>query len=395
MNAKVMLVCDKDIMEIDISNMTTAVCETLLVTAIVCDWNVRAWTFLEAFRARRTIHLLCRDNAVVQLKQVIEVVHRKGALDIGILLLAMPHFLPALDDRILASPKTWAPEGRREGFKAGYLPIETSGSLLTHRAASRPGDDFVIWSLLMSDKTIFYSAEAFWKSMQGLAYQTSVKRPGAVFSSAASIKIGYLVSSAPRLKTKGLGWAPASPASDDLFLNKPERNHIDGFDGGPSEAGYITTDGLVADWLLCKITGTGFFWSSMVSSIAAAWRFHHKHSPPPPHESQFPRNLAIIRARFLQGYRWGAILWPIQKEEFGGKWWEDGTRTRRTTLVVCGSNEIRGEVLERFVYNSSVPTRGKWDENREAAGWEWRGIYVWDDAEDLPRWVRARKLLIV
>ena len=131
-----MLVCDKDIMEIDISNMTTAVCETLLVTAIVCDWNVRAWTFLEAFRARRTIHLLCRNNAVVQLKQVIEIVHRKGALDIGILLLAMPHFLAPLDDRILASHKSWAPEGGREGFKAGYLRIETSGSLLSHRAAS-------------------------------------------------------------------------------------------------------------------------------------------------------------------------------------------------------------------------------------------------------------------
>lgn len=382
MNAKVMLVCDKDIMGIDISNMTTAVCETLLVTAIVCDWNVRAWTFLEAFRARRTIHLLCKNNAVVHLKQVIEIVHRKGALDIGILLLAMPHFLPSLDDRILASPKNWAPEGGRERFKAGYLPVETSGGLLSHRAASRKGDDFVIWSLLMSDKTIFYNAEAFWRSMQGLAFQTSA-RSGTVFSSAASIKIGYLVSSAPRLKTRGLGWAPASPASD--LSTKPEQDYIDGFDGGPSEAGYITLDGLVADWLLCKIYGTGLW--SMVSSLAA--RFC-KESP----ESQFPRNLAIIRARHLQGYRWGAILRPIQ-EEFGGKWWEDGTRTRRTTLVVCGTNETKGSVVEKYTYNNSIPTQGKWDENTEAVGWEWRGIHVWDDAEPLPRWVSAKKLLII
>ena len=234
----------------------------------------------------------------------------------------------------------------------------------------------------MSGKTVFYSAEGFWKSMQGLAFQISAK-PGAVFSSAASIKIGYLVSSAPRLKTRGLGWAPASPGLD--FSAKPEQDYIDGFDGGPSEAGYITTDGLVADWLLCKISGSDFW--SMVSSMAA--RFS-KQSP----ESQFPRNLAIIRWRYLQGYRWGAILWPIQ-EGFGSKWWEDGTRTRRTTLVVCGTNETKGSVVERYTYNNSIPTRDKWDENKEAVGWEWRGIHVWDNAEPLPRWVSAKKFLIV
>ena len=390
MNAKVMLVCDKDIMEVDISNMITAVCETLLVTAIVCDWNVRAWTFFEAFRARRTIHLLCRNNAVVPLKQVIEFVHRNGGLDIGILLLAMPHFLPSLDDRILASPKS---EGR-ERFMAGYLSIETSGSLLSHRAASREGDDFVIWSLLMSEKTIFYNAETFWESMQGLAFQTSAKT-GNIFSSAAKIKIGYLVSSAPRLKKRGLGWAPASPASH--LSTKSERHGLDGFDGGPSESGYITVDGLVADWLLCRIDGTGFW--PMISSMAARlW----KQSP----KSQCPRNLANIRARYLQGYRWGAILCPIEERwrytrsqrdnwREGDNWWEDGSRLRREILVVCGTNEVKGSVMEKYVYNNSIPTKGRWDEISEAVGWEWRGVYTWDYAEPLPQWRRVNKFLIV
>ena len=378
MNAKVMLVCDKDIMDIDISNMTTAVCETLLVTAIVCDWNVRAWTFFEAFRARRTIHLLCKNNAVVPLKQVIEVVHRRGALDIAILLLAMPHFLPPLDDRILASRKSES----RGGFIAGYLTVETGGSLLSHRAASREGDDFVIWSLLMSEKTIFYNAVAFWKSMQGLAFQTSAKT-GQIFSSAASVKINYLVSSAPRLKTRGLGWAPASPA-----LQSPpqsEEYSLDGFDGGPSESGFITVDGLVADWWLCKIDGTNSW--SVINSIAARLR---KQSP----ESQCPRNLTKIRERYLQGYRWGAILWPIQNVS-GDAWWESGSRLRQTILVVCGTNETKGAVVEKYIYNNSVPTKVKWDENREAVGWEWRGVYMWDDAEPLPRWRKAKKFLVV
>ena len=388
MNAKVMLVCDKDIMNIDISDMTTAVCETLLCAAIVCDWNVRAWTFFEAFRARRTIHLLCRNNAVVPLKQVIEVVHREGALDIALLLLAMPHFLPPIDDRVLASRKPETSE-RRQDFIAGYLSIETSGSLLSHRAASREGDDFVIWSLLMSEKTIFYNAEAFWKSMQGLAFQTSAKT-GEIFRSGASIKIGYLVSSAPRLNIKGLGWAPASPASQTP--TNSERYSLDWFDGGPSERGTITLDGLVADWWLCKIDGTGFW--SVASSTAARLR-------KPSLESQCSQNLASIRERYLQGYRWGAILWPIQTVS-RSEWWEDGSRLRRTILVVCVTNETKGSVLEKYIYkkatwdeSSKSYSKGKWDENKEAVGWEWKGIYMWDDAEPLPELRKVQNLLIV
>ncbi len=384
MNAKVMLMCDKDIMELDISNMTTATCETLLVTAIVCDWNVRAWTFFEAFRARRTIHLLCKNNTVVLLKRVIETIHHKGALEIGILLLAMPHFLPPLDDRKFARPTSES----RQRFKAGHLPVETSGSLLSHRAASREGDDFVIWSLLMTEKTIFNNAEAFWKSMQGLALQNSAKT-GEIFSSAARIDIGYLVSSAPRLKTRGLGWAPASPSLH--FSTKTEQYGLNRFDFGPCESGYITTDGLVADWLLCRVDGTGF-WSMMNSTAARLWKQS---------ESQYPRNLARIRSRYLQGYRWGAILLPLEetnggnRQEPGCTWWEEGSRSRRTVLVVCGTNEPKGSVVEKYTYNSSIPTKGKWDENGEAVGWEWRGIYMWDNAEPLPPCRKARKLLVV
>ena len=384
MNAKVMLVCDKDIMEIDISNMTTAVCETLLVTAIVCDWNVRAWTFLEAFRARRTIHLLCKNNAVVPLVQVIENVERKGALDIAILLLAMPHFLPPLDDCALASSKSMD----RQSFEAGYLPVETSGSLLSHRAASREGDDFVIWSLLMSEKTIFYNAEAFWKSMQGLAFQSSAET-GEIFSSAAYIRIDYLVSSAPRLKTKGLGWAPASPGLESPTQLQPYSVYE--MNQNLRGLGWITVDGLVADWRLCKFNGPGSW--SMVKSMAARLR---KQCP----ESQCPRNLAKIRDRYLQGYRWGAILWPLEGPD-AGRWWQGSRSLGESSLVVCGSKETNGSVVERYTYdvkwdeNTRTYSKGRWDENKEATGWEWRGVYLWDEAEPLPHMQEAKKLLIV
>ena len=384
-NAKVMLMCDKDIMEIDISNMTTAVCETLLVTAIVCDWNVRAWTFLEAFRARRTIHLLCKNNAVIPLSRVIEIVERKGALDIAILLLAMPHFLPPRDDRELASFETMS----RQEFVAGYLPVETSGSLLSHRAASREGDDFVIWSLLMSEKTICYDAEAFWKSMQGLALQSSANT-GEIYHSAARINIDYLISTAPRLKTRGLGWAPASPGLGSPTQLQPYsvyemNNNLRGL-------GYITVDGLVAEWRLCKFYGTGSW--SMGKSMAARLR---KRCP----ESRCPRNLAKIRDRYLQGYRWGAILRP-REILLAENWWKRSWRLGESSLVVCGSKETNGSVVERYTFvetkwdeNTRTYSKSRWDENKEATGWEWRGVYMWDEAEPLPHMQEVMNLLIV
>lgn len=97
----------------------------------------------------------------MSLKQVVQFVLIEGALDVGTLLVAVPHFLPPLDDRKSIAPKS----ENREQFEAGHLPIETSSSLLSNRPASRPGDDFVIWSLPISEKTNVYTAEAFWKSM--------------------------------------------------------------------------------------------------------------------------------------------------------------------------------------------------------------------------------------
>ena len=375
-----MLVCDRDLMQIRISNMTIITCEKLLVTAIASDWNVRAWTFFEAFRARGTLHLLCKNNAVVPLRQVIDTVHRKGALEIGNLLLASPHFLPPLNDRELARSKSKS----RQEFEEGHLAIELSGSLLNHRAASRPGDDFVIWSLLMSEDKIFYSANDFWKSMQGEALQSAVDT-GDIFSSAAMISTGFLVSSAPRLKEKGLTWAPATPALH--AATNVEEDSYNGYDGGQSYRGLITKEGLVADWLIFKFDGCSF-WLAVKSLLSWLWGEDST--------CRCPQNLAKIRAKYLRGYRWGAILCPIQ-ESLGptwSTWWEDGGRMRRTVVAVCATNETKGAVSEKYTFNNSIPTRVKWDHHQEVAGWQWRGTYVWDDSEPLPPMRRAKKFFI-
>ena len=43
---------------------------------MVCDWNLRAWTFLEAFRGRDNVQILCKGDVIVSLKESVEMVYR-------------------------------------------------------------------------------------------------------------------------------------------------------------------------------------------------------------------------------------------------------------------------------------------------------------------------------
>lgn len=263
--------------------------------------------------------------------------------------------------------------GPRKGYQAGYLSIETSGNLLSHRPASRPGDDVDIWSLLMSENTIFHDAEIFWKAMQGSFLRPS-RVNGRLVPEGARISTGHLISSAPRLKTRDLGRAPTSP----IFRLSSQwvTGGFNGFDGGDSGPGWITPDGLVADWLLWKFDRT-LLWE--------------------PLDTKCLRSLSRVTAQFLQGYRWGAILCPIEQRGIvpKGRWWEDGGRLRRAIIVVCGTNEMDDPFVEKYTFNRTEPTKPKWDKNGEVVGWEWRGVYAWDDVELLPEMRGAKNFLIV
>ena len=399
-------------MKLDVSNITTSICEILLITIVVSDWNCRAWTFFEAFRARRTIHLLCQNNAVVSLKQVIKNVCQNGLLEFGALCLAMPHFLPPLDDSILAQDKSG---GSRQEFQAGYLPIETSSNLLSHRPASRPGDDVVIWSLLMSESTVFNNAEAFWQAAQGPIFERS-EITGRILHQGVSIRTGYLVSNAPRLKMKGLNWAPSSPTF--RFSSRSDTDDFNGYDGGNSESGFISPDGFVANWFLWKFNITTFLQASsndnflrnlsnIITRFLQGFRWGAILNPieedgyntgSGPCSDNYPRNLSSIITQFLQGFRWGAILRPIEEDGYNtgsGPWWEDGGRLRRAVVVVCGSNDVDGTVGEKYTFDSTEPTKPKWIKHSNVMGWEWRGVYAWNEEESLPQMKKAKNFLIV
>ncbi len=333
----------------------------ILVTAMICDWNLRAWTFLEAFRGRRNIYVLCKDNRTISLKDTVEVVFYKGSIDIALLLLSIPHLLPSRDRKGLRVPGN--------AFESGFMTVETAGSLLSHRAASRPGDDVVIWSLLTKDKIaktpktspmrrlicqdkVYEQSKAFWKRQQGRTLSTS-----------------FLLSSAPRLKTRGLRWAPSSPMAE-LWQNPMNETmtRLLALDGSESEVGSITRDGYLAKWLTYDLTG------NLIGARTVSTWLKVEVSPV---DDRCEVNLRRIRHRYLRGYLWGMILRPLDSGTY-----MDPAPSRsndKTLIAVCATNS-------RCTFGCNEDER---------IFWTWRGVYEWDDEEPLPHLLLTSDVLLV
>lgn len=351
-NSKATLVCDRDLMDINVADLSVKVRELLVVTAIVCDWNLRAWTFLEAFRGRDSIYLLCKDNAIVPLKETVDIVHRDGSIDIALLLLTIPHLLP--------------PSVRKDYTNVSFpthvmafLSVETSGSLLSHRAASRPGDDIVIWSLLLKDD-VYKNAEAFWKS------RTSIEGRG--------LHTSFLISSAPRLKTRGLRWAPSSPTAQlRQYRSDSSKRRFLAFDGYESEMGRITKDGFEASWFLYDFVGPCMC-AKRLSSILDIDVDHE--------DQACHTNLQIIRRRYLRGYLWGALLRPLDASSSRNPAPNRGDSSK-IMVAVCATN-----------LRTCWTWGDKFGIGDDKIRWTWRGVYEWDMAEPLPKFRRTSEVIL-
>lgn len=330
--SKATLICDRDLMDIEVNDeIPVELCELILVTLITCDWNVRAWTFLEAFRGRQSIQLLCKNNKTLSLRAIVEIVHHEGSLDIGALLLTVPHLLP----------RRVYPESvhqNRPSFR-GFLNVANSAAYLSRRPASRPGDDIVIWSLLLEEK-VYENAIDFWRSRQG-----------------GNIATSFLVSTAPRLNIWRLGWAPATPR---IFLDSPTATEPRsmGVDDITSARGLMTADGLEAEWLFYGLR-----------------RVEMNLSKLPLCRRAFPyRNLQKIGKNFLQRYHWGALLRALRKDDPKGDLPATNQEdVARVLVVVCGTNELPCE----------------------DTAWEWKGVHEWDLRESLPEFAYKKNILLV
>ena len=339
-HSKAAVICDRDLMGIDASDLSMDICETIIGSLIVCDWNLRAWTFLEAFRGRENMFILCKDNVLVSWKKIFGMVRLQGSLEIASLALCTPHMLPSRTKKHYRMSR-YSPD------VAGFLTIPNAANLLSHRESSRPGDDILIWSLLLSDSA-YHNAKALWKSKQGHTLDSS-----------------FLVSSAPRLKERGLRWAPSSPAAPLVEMRSNGRQtRLLSFGVGRGEPGVISKDGFKATWLTYEFIGPRIGAKTLSSFFDLA------------EDNSCRVNLKEIRHRFMRGYLIGTLLRPASGID---KPASDQGDINRTLVVVCATNRI-------FKYPFEKDTRFHW---------RWRGVYEWDMAEPLPKFVWTKDVLLI
>ena len=330
------LICDRDIMAIDIFNPTIHAYETILATLFVCDWDIRAWTLLEAMRGRCGLFVLCRHNRPVNLVQLLKTVHKDGRMDLVSLFLARGYLFPALAisgmEPFFGFPITTDID--RE-IEEGFVNVGEAAALLSHRHATRDGDDLLIWSLLIGELEDD-SPIAMWKRQVGKRVPT-----------------GSLVSSAQRIKGHpGLGWAAFSPTASQRTNEQSTDSVVyPAYDGGETFDGLITPEGLRAKRL-------AYEFSNLTASTVDEGEMP---------ASGLPAPCMDIATQRLRGYKWGVLLQSMPRK--GPRNIPVGYRgSLGWIVVVCGS-------LDKSV-------------------WEWKGIYEWDARIALPLFTIKDMLII-
>lgn len=346
--SRAVLVCDKDLMQVDVSNLTMPLREALMIAVLLCDWNVRAWTILEGFKGREKIHLLCKDDRTVNFKEMLQEVCREGRVDTVVFANLLPHILPQSGDGLPQSKvslRNNTPE----------IAIGVAGSWLSHRPASRRDDEIVIWSLLLGDtRPPLYNAVAFWKAQ-------------------SSIYTGYLLSSNPRLTDAGLSWAPSTPYA---MVQQPGSALTTGLIHRPmprSETwpALIHEDGLWGAWYVYEFD----FKYRDAKGILKSLR-----SSTPVCRSTVDLELESIRSRLQIREKYAALLQPIQNSD---------------TLIpgkLRRNDVIRSDQFGRLVAvcesdKKELKRKGRKDgyiERHKSYRWRWKGVYEWPENVPLP-----------
>ncbi|KIW70014.1 hypothetical protein PV04_02325 [Phialophora macrospora] len=340
--SEITLICDRDLMSIDIAGSSVDAFEKLLATLLVSDWNMRAWTLLESMRGRSSLYLLCADGRIVKLYDVLQAVYQKGSIDIVVPYLTRAYLLPSddiTDIELFEGAGSVATEEDRQ-LAEGFISVGEAAVLLSHRHATRDEDDVLIWNLLIGDVPRQDAAE-MWKRQIGMKIST-----------------GALVSSAPRLRdVAGFHWAPSRPtlprrsttsayptAHDETFL---------AYDGGDAKDAEITPAGLRGKWLTCRFT------TPTTPDVHDGM-----HSVD---DNSADDKLALIAKRYTADFAHGILLQvcPTRGPSNVALPYQG---SNNHVLVVCGSHN--------------------------ALGWEWRGVYEWERTCPLPPFVVEDILLV-
>ena len=87
------------------------------------------------------------------LKKTVEIVNNIGGIDLGFLIHTIPHLVPSRMKRNHQYSSL-----PHQPFINGYLSVEVNEYLMSHREASRLGDDLIKWSLPLEEQ-VFEDAE--------------------------------------------------------------------------------------------------------------------------------------------------------------------------------------------------------------------------------------------
>ncbi|KAL9622443.1 MAG: hypothetical protein Q9160_003119 [Pyrenula sp. 1 TL-2023] len=326
------LVCDRDLMSIDISNTAIDACEAILAVLLVCDWSLRAWTLLEAIRGHE-LYILCKEDQIIELVDAITLVRQAGRIELPLLYGNRDYLLQHPDINLLAQESDLFDIGDTRvipldlELTRGFIGIGEAAELLSHRHPTRDGDDLLIWSLLIGDLEAA-DAETLWKRQIG-----------------TDIHVGSLISSAPRLKCFGLSWAPSRP-----FLRSTTETPGGGprvyepFEGGNTIKGQITPEGLSARWLIFQFQAAEYMGVRSRANSVEDPKFHER--------------MQTIGNQHLAGYTWGVLLATGPRGSLNAARIVS-PKCEGQLLVICASHN--------------------------GDSWEWRDIYEWDNQVPLPR----------
>ncbi len=373
-------------MDIDISILqdaentpaSVALQESILAIVLVCDWNVRAWTLLEALRGRKNIQLLCRsgsENKLISLMGILRTTAFHGAITMSILLLTNHHLFPPPSATHWIEHKTSSQELSKfqhiifdGSFDAslistrigrGFVAVSEAASLLGQRFASRPGDDVIIWSLLVDDPVMKDAQDLWARGKHGGARLDKV------------VHTGHLLSSVQRLTPpQGPSWAPRQPGAYLAANEKPPTSKLyPPYDGIQSQIGLIEMGKngdtcLRANWGVAEIHFKDGFASHFRSFRSFQYPENYLVDKPVPDELK----------ECLKGYKEGRLLQPLQREAVQG---EDTDSDNEPCASIYGGY---GGVSEGLVF----AVCGRKYEKPSDGTWTWLGIIDWRTGYSLP-----------
>ena len=176
------------------------------------------------------------------------------------------------------------------------------------------------------------------------------------------------MSSAPRLQTRGLSWAPSTPYFKPPGENvSSQASSYHAFSGYETWPGLITDRGLVAGWHVYEFDVLNT--SKGAKQVCAV-------------TDDQTRVLTHICDQYLQESRWGALLLTMSGTRTFAR--DEDTSTRYGGLV-------RGRLMAVLGSNSVSKPSQKPAEDR---GWTWKGVFEWDEKVCLPRFVEEEEFLI-